>query len=284
MSDRTPPSSQQSAMILGCGYVGGSVARHWRSLGLRVTATTTTPDRLPELAEICDRPLCLRADDPIALKAALQDQEILLVCLGPRRTGIYRETYLESAKTIAAILPDLPHLRQVIYTGSYGVYGDWEGAWIDETQLARPSSENNHILLETEQIFQAAARPDLAVCIFRLGGICGPGREVAHIFRSASGGVRPGSGQEWGNWIHLDDIVGAIDFARQRRLDGLFNLVHDQPLMQKDLLDRAFQKRGWPGVTWNPEATSNRSSNARVSNQKLKNAGYQFKYSEIPLE
>ena len=277
-------AGQPSAMILGCGYVGQAVARHWRSLGLRVTATTTTPERLPELAELCDRPLCLRADDPIALKNALENQEILLVCLGPRRSGIYRETYLQSAETIAAILPELPHLRQVIYTGSYGVYGDWNGAWIDETNPARPSNENNQILLETEQILLSAARPNLAVCVFRLGGICGPGREVAHIFRSASGGVRPGSGEEWGNWIHLDDIVGAIDFARQRRLDGLFNLVHDQPVMQKDLLDRAFQQRGWPGVTWNPAAPSNRSSNARVSNQKLRTAGYQFKYSEIPLE
>jgi nucleoside-diphosphate-sugar epimerase len=279
MGDRTT----KAVTILGCGYVGKAVAHHWRSAGLTVTATTTTPDRLSELADLCDRPLCLRANDPEALQSALAGQSVLLVSLAPRRSGIYRETYLESAQTLADILPTLPDLRQVIYTGSYSVYGDYGGNWIDETAPTNPSAENSQILLETEQYLQSVARPDLAVCIFRLGGICGPGREIADIFRSASGGTRPGTGQDWSNWIHLDDIVGAIDFARDRRLDGLYNLVHDRPMMQKDLLDQAFQARGWAGVTWNPNESANRPFNARVSNQKLRDAGYQFRYASPPF-
>ncbi|TAD79436.1 MAG: NAD-dependent epimerase/dehydratase family protein [Oscillatoriales cyanobacterium] len=279
MDDQT----SHAVTILGCGYVGKAVACQWRSAGLTVTATTTTPDRLAELADLCDRPLCLRANDPTALKAALVGQSVLLVSLAPRRSGIYRETYLESAQTLAAVLPTLPDLRQVIYTGSYSVYGDYGGKWIDETAPTNPSAENSQILLETEQYLQSVARPDLAVCIFRLGGICGPGREIADIFRSASGGTRPGTGQDWSNWIHLDDIVGAIDFARDRSLDGLYNLVHDRPMMQKELLDQAFQVRGWAGVTWNPNESANRSFNARVSNQKLRDAGYQFRYDSPPF-
>lgn len=279
MGDRTT----KAVTILGCGYVGKAVAHHWRSAGLTVTVTTTTPDRLSELADLCDRPLCLRANDPAALQSALAGQSVVLVSLAPRRSGIYRETYLESAQTLAAVLPTLPDLRQVIYTGSYSVYGDYGGNWIDETAPTNPSAENSQILLETEQYLQSVARPGLAVCIFRLGGICGPGREIADIFRSASGGTRPGTGQDWSNWIHLDDIVGAIDFARDRRLDGVYNLVHDRPMMQKDLLDQAFQKRGWVGVTWNSNESANRPFNARVSNQKLKDAGYQFRYDSPPF-
>lgn len=276
-------SGSESVMILGCGYVGRPMAQYWRSQGLTVTGTTTTPDRLAELADCCDRALCLRGDDEAGLRSALAGQTTLLVCLGPRRSGIYRETYLHSAQTLAQLLPELPQLRQVIYTSSYGVYGDRGGAWVDETTPPQPTTDNGQILLETEQVLLGAARDGLAVCVFRLGGICGPGREVADIFRSASGQGRPGSGQDWSNWIHLDDIVGAIAFARAARLSGLYNLVHDEPLTQAELLDRAFRRRGWPGVTWNSAESAQRPYNARVSNQKLKTAGYQFRSATIPL-
>ena len=56
-------------MILGCGYVGRPMAQYWRSQELTVTGTTTTPDRLAELADCCDRALCLRGDDEAGLRS-----------------------------------------------------------------------------------------------------------------------------------------------------------------------------------------------------------------------
>lgn len=273
------------AMILGCGYVGQAVARRWRDEGVTVTATTTTPDRLPALQGLSDRALVLRADNPEAVVVAIHDadSETLLVSIGASGRDRYEQDYLGSAQTLAAALPRCPQVRQVIYTSSYAVYGDRGGAWITEADAPQPANRNGEILIAAEQALLDLATDQRAVCVLRLGGICGPGREVVKIFRGAAGTVRSGTGQDWSNWIHLDDIVGAIAFARHHRLNGVYNLVHDVPLTRQDLLDRTFAKHGLDPVTWDGSPAGDRPYNARVSNQKIKDAGYSFVYRDIPL-
>jgi len=115
-------------------------------------------------------------------------------------------------------------VRQLIYTGSYAVYGDREGAWVDEASPVAPANPNGHSC-ETEQVLLSASSDDMSVCILRLGGIYGPRRELVKIFGRVAGTIRPGNGEDATNWIHLDDIVAAIKFARQHRLQGIYNLV-----------------------------------------------------------
>ena len=265
-----------NATILGCGYVGKVVAKEWRSRNLKVTATTTTPSRVSELAAIAHHVEVLRGHDEAALHRLLSQQETLLVSIGAPAPDAYEATYDHTTKALAAVVPHLPSLTQIIYTSSYSVYGDRQGAWVTEESPAQPSHRNGEILLEAENRLLALATENRAVCILRLGGIHGPNRELVKIFRPVAGTTRPGTGEDASNWIHLDDIVGAIEFARQQSLSGLYNLVHDTPWTTRDLLDRLCDRHDLPKVSWNPSASSNRPYNARVSNQKLKAAGYSF--------
>lgn len=267
--------------ILGCGYVGQAIARYWQAQGFSVTATTTRPERLGQLEAIAQRAKVVRGDAVDQLTALLVDQQVLLVSVGAPRPDAYAETYLSTAQTLAQVLPHCPQLTQVIYTGSYAVYGDRQGAWVDETTPVQPSNTNGEILIAAEQALLALATPVRQVCLFRLGGIYGPGRELVSIFRRAAGTTRPGTGEEASNWIHLDDIVGAIAFAQRQRLDGLFNLVQDQPPTIRQIIDWVCQTHGLAPVTWDPSQPSSRSANARVSNQKLKQAGYEFQHPTV---
>lgn len=267
--------------IIGCGYVGQAIAQRWKEAGCTVTTTTTTPARLDELSKISDRALIARGDDPASLRAALTDQETVLVSVGAKGSNSYEETYLQTAKTLLEVLPDLPSVRQVIYTGSYAVYGDRQGTWVDELTPVMPANRNGEILAETEQCLLAAANPERQVCVFRLGGIYGPGRELVKIFSRAAGKTRPGTGAEPSNWIHLDDIVGAIAFAHQQRLNGTYNLVQDVTLTSRELIDQVCQRHGLEPVQWDASQPSARAYNAKVSNQKLKAAGYQFQHPQM---
>lgn len=262
--------------ILGCGYVGKAVAQVWRSQHLKVTATTTTPSRVPELSAIAHRVEVLHGQDETALHHLLSHQDTLLLSLGAPNPDAYEETYNQTTKALAAVLPHLPTLTQIIYTSSYSVYGDRQGAWVTEETPAQPANRNGEILLEAENRLLALATEHRTVCIFRLGGIYGPGRELIKIFRRVAGTTRPGTGEDASNWIHRDDIVGAIEFARQHSLTGLYNLVHDTPWTSRELLDRLCEHHSLPKVSWNPDASSSRPYNAKVSNQKLKAAGYSF--------
>ena len=81
--------------------------------------------------------------------------------------------------------------------------------------------------------------------------------------------------------IHLDDIVGAIALAQEQGLQGIYNLVQDSPTTVKQLIDLVCQRHQLPPVTWDASQPSTRPYNARVSNQKLKDAGYRFQHTTL---
>ncbi|MGA7937556.1 MAG: NAD-dependent epimerase/dehydratase family protein [Kovacikia sp.] len=265
--------------IIGCGYVGKAVARLWRQT-LSVTATTTTLTRVEELEAIAQRVVLLRGNDEVGLRSLLQNQQIVLLSVGARSAEAYKETYLQTAQTLVAALKHAPNVQQVIYTGSYAVYGDCQADWVDETSPIAPSNRNGEILAETEQTLLSASEIT-KICLFRLGGIYGPGRELVKIFQRAAGTTRPGNGEDAANWVHLDDIVGAIDFARTHQLQGVYNLVADKPTTTGKLLAWVCSQNNLPAVVWDPSQPSIRPYNAKVSNQKLRAAGYPFIHPEV---
>ncbi len=140
-----------------------------------------------------------------------------------------------------------------------------------------PATENGKIVEATEQTLLSATTPQRKVCILRLGGIYGPGRTLEKIYSRAAGTTRPGKGNEGTNWVHLDDIVGGIDWARQQRLSGLYNLVQDEVPTIRELIDGVCDRHQLASVTWDETQPSTRK-NVRVSNAKIKSTGYQFKH------
>ena len=271
------------AAIIGCGYVGMAIARRWQSQGITVTATTTTPERLSDLQTVATHSVVLRGDDATTLQQTLADQQTVLVCVGGGRSRSYTDTYLKTAETLAAVLPQTT-VDQLIYTSTYSVYGDHGGAWVNETMPVKPATPNHEVIAATEQTLLGLANPQRRVCLFRLGGIYGPGRELERIYRRAAGTTRPGSGHEGSNWIHLDDIVGAIAFAQGHRLSGIYNLVQDEIPTVRELIDRVCDRYGLAPVQWDPAQPSTRPYNVRVSNQKLKAAGYDFLHPDFAPE
>ncbi|MEO0869984.1 MAG: SDR family oxidoreductase [Cyanobacteria bacterium J06642_11] len=262
--------------VIGCGYVGKEVARLWQQQGVTVTATTTSPERVEELQTVADRVRVLKGTDPGAIQDCLVDQEVALVCVGSKRGATYGETYLDTAKTLAEVLPNT-RVRQLIYTSSYSVYGQHHGATVTEETTVQPATANGEIIAETERtLLGLSGVNNLKVCVLRLGGIYGPGRTLARIYSRAAGQTRPGAGAEWANWIHRSDIVGAIAFARSHQLSGIYNLVQDEIPKVHELVAEVCDRNNLDPVQWDPSQPSIRPYNAKVSNAKIKAAGYSF--------
>ena len=265
--------------ILGCGYVGCAVAKLWQSNSdLNVTVTTTTAEKVPQLEAIADRVEVWKSPDRDKLKSILRDT--ILLSIGARYAP-YAETYLQTAEVLASIVAEMPHIKQVIYTGSYAVYGDRQGEEVVESSPLMPANENGEMLAKTEQVLLSAMTENCRVCLFRLGGIYGPDRELVKIFSRAAGTTRAGTGDEITNWIHLDDIVGAIEFARLHQLSGIYNLVDGAHFTGRELLDRIMDKHNLPRVMWAASQPSLRAYNAKVSDRKLTQAGYQLIYPDL---
>jgi nucleoside-diphosphate-sugar epimerase len=272
--------------IIGCGYVGSAVARHWKEKSYTITATTTSEQRVADLEKIANHVVVIRGDDELGLRSLLQNQDAVILSVAPKRNhqidaNPYEQTYLRTAQTIVAALQHTPRVKQLIYTGSYSVYGDRNGELVDEQSPVKPANSNGQILFNTEQVLLQANTQNLKVSILRLGGIYGSGRELVKIFSPWAGTTRPGKGEYVTNWIHLDDIVSAIDFALTHQLQGIYNVVNDVPMLGRELIDWVLESHNLPKVTWDESADEIRPYNARVSNQKIKAAGYKLIHPQI---
>ena len=255
--------------IIGCGYVGCAIAQYWQKMTFLLTVTTTTPERVPGLQAIAQRVELIKGNDPEGLKSILKNQDVVLLSVGAKNTDVYEETYLHTAQTLVSVLKQVPSVRQVIYTGSYSVYGDRNGEWVDEESSVAPVNQNGQILSDTEQVLLSASSENLRVCILRLGGIYGSGRELVKIFGRYAGTTRPGNGEDTTNWIHIDDIIAAIE------------LVDDAHLTTGELLAGVCETHNLSKVTWDSSQESKRPYNAKVSNKKIKDAGYKLIHPQM---
>ena len=125
-------------------------------------------------------------------------------------------------------------LRSVVYLSTVGVYGDRDGGWVDEQTPVAPASERSRRRLAAEQAWhQFGARHGVAVAVFRLAGIYGPGQNalVALARGKARRIIKPG---QIFNRIHVGDIAQAIDAVFARCASGVFNVTDDEPAPPAD--------------------------------------------------
>lgn len=123
----------------------------------------------------------------------------------------------------------LPELRWVGYLSTTGVYGDRDGGWVDETSALQPTGERGQRRVEAERAWLRLHEDrGLAVHLFRLAGIYGPGRSQFRSLRDGKSRRIDKPGQVFSR-IHVDDIVQVLDASMQRPNPGTaYNLCDDE--------------------------------------------------------
>jgi nucleoside-diphosphate-sugar epimerase len=177
-------------------------------------------------------------------------------------------------------LAQAAHLRSIVYLSTVGVYGDCDGAWVDETTPAQPEAARSRERLAAENAWaDLGRRRGAAVAIMRLAGIYGPGQNA--LVQVARGNprriIKPG---QVFNRIHVADIAQAIDAAFARAASGIFNVADDEPTPPGDPIALAAQLKGLappPEIRFedaapsmSPMALSFWQECRRVRNDKLK--------------
>lgn len=270
--------------IFGAGYSGQAFARALGRDAEWIGGTTRSADRFPGLRAAGIEPFVF---DGGALSpdivAALSRVTHLVASAAPGQTG---DPVLAVAAD--AILARMPELRWIGYLSTVGVYGDHDGAWVDETAACRPVSSRSVQRLDAEQAWtQIAGRREIPLAILRLSGIYGPGRNA---FANLAEGtarriVKPG---QVFNRIHVADIAGSLVHLATRETGGIFNVTDDEPAPPQDVVAFAASAMGvapppeipFDEAAMSPMARSFYGENKRVSNAKLKATGYVFAYPD----
>ncbi|MEO9654210.1 NAD-dependent epimerase/dehydratase family protein [Marinomonas sp.] len=197
-------------LIAGCGDLGSGVAEQLVSQGHQVVGIRRQGQEFPQGVEGITADLL--SLDP----SCLPDVQVIFLIMTPqgRTEQAYRLAYLETAKVLVRRYQDQAGSKpQVLFVSSTSVYGQSDGAWVDESSPVMPLSSTAKVLVETEQ-FLADALPSVAV---RCSGIYGPGRfRMLDKVQSAV----DWSHNSWTNRVHRDDVVTGLSLLAQRALQG----------------------------------------------------------------
>jgi nucleoside-diphosphate-sugar epimerase len=268
--------------IFGAGYSCKAFGR--ANPGARITGTTRSVENFDALRQAGIEPVLFNSQTiSTSVRNELATATHIIVSIAPDET---RDPTHKLLSRLSAA--DAPALRWIGYLSTVGVYGDHEGAWVDETSACRPVSMRSVLRLKAERAWQALAGEwKLPLAILRLSGIYGPGRNAFVNLENGTAKRLVKPGQVF-NRIHVEDIAGALWLLAGRRIGGVFNVTDDEPAPPQDVVAFAAGLMGiepppeqpFETAQISPMARSFYGENKRVSNARLKAEGFEFRYPD----
>ena len=137
----------------------------------------------------------------------------------------------------AGLIKDLENLHWVGYLSTTGVYGNTNGALVDENSPLNPTSKRSEYRLLAERSWlELHYSQGLPIHVFRLAGIYGVGRNIfKQVLEGRAQRVRL-PGHKFSR-IHVEDIVGVlIASIFTREPGGIYNVCDEQPAAQSDVV------------------------------------------------
>lgn len=241
-------------LIFGLGYTASRLADRLRAEGWQVTGTRR---------EASDGAIAF--EDKAAVLAAIAKATHIISSVPPARDG--REPLLDHyGEAIEGA-----SLQWAGYLSSTGVYGDVEGAWVDESA---PIGSGRRKARSIADLGWQKLRDDVRV--LRLPGIYGPGRNPITRVEQGKAKRVDVPGQVFSR-IHVDDIVAAV-IASFDGPAGVYNVSDDLPAPQHEVIAHA---AGLIGIEpppllsleeadLSPSALGFYEENRRVANGKAK--------------
>ncbi len=264
--------SGQHILFLGYGFVARALARRLHGKGWRTSATLRRPEQASLVA--ADGVAAVHWRHDALEKRAVDGAGAILVSTPPDDCGCPALRAMHAA--LAAMTP-----RWIGYLSTNGVYGDHDGAVVDEASPLLATSPRALNRIAAERAWSDFARESgHQLVVFRLPGIYGPGRSAFDQIREGRAQRIYKHGQVFSR-MHVDDIAAAIEAGLGAPSAGaLFNLADDEPAPPQDVIEYACRLTGAPlpplvpieQAALSEMARSFYADNKRVSNALMKRA------------
>lgn len=219
-------------LIVGCGYVGQRLIRQLPE-GAAITAVARSEETCAALRAL-EVQVLQRDLDQDDLQLPTREAEVYYFAPPPGEgdTDPRMRRFLASLQQTG-----LPH--RILYISTSGVYGDCQGAWIDESQPINPGTPRGRRRADAEQSLQAFMQDSaVPVVILRVPGIYGPGKLPLARLKQGLPLLRA-EDAPFTNRIHADDLVAACLAAMACGEPGTaYNVADGQPSNMADYFNR----------------------------------------------
>jgi nucleoside-diphosphate-sugar epimerase len=279
---------RRHVLIAGCGYVGQRLALRLRAQ-YEVTGLVRTPERVAELARVGIRALAIDLDrvrPGVGIPERL-DEEAIVYLTPPPVLG-ESDLRLDRFLQLATVPP-----HTFVYMSTTGVYGDTDGAVVDESSTVQPRTDRARRRVSAEEMTRVWCNERrVRRVVLRVPGIYGPDRlplerlrHIEPVVREREAGIN--------NRIHVDDLVEACARAiTNPEARGVYNVTDGKPLSSTAFMNLVAKVAGLPPppqvsmeeaqLTFSPERLSFLNESRRVSNERmLKHLGVVLKYGNV---
>jgi nucleoside-diphosphate-sugar epimerase len=234
--------NQSRVVIVGCGYVGRRVAAAYLERGasvLGIVASKRSADALAA-SQIPAVPRDLASDELGDLPFA--DVRLFHFAPPPAR-GLEDQC----TRRLVSAFERAGQPARLVYISTTGVYGDCQGAWVDESWPPQPAADRARRRWDAEQTLRQWARATGGqLVILRVPGIYGPDRLPLERLRRRLPMVREADAP-YSNRIHVEDLVAACVAAMEgSNATGIYNVSDGHPTTMTDYFQRVADAAGLP--------------------------------------
>ncbi len=210
-------------LIVGYGDIGQRVARLAHTTGYQVSAASRSI-HLKTTEQESGVELYTANLDRLGTLGQLPTRQSMVLYLAPPPPHGDTDPRIQMfCKSI--LKTELP--AKIVYVSTSGVYGDCDGALVDETRPPHPETDRAKRRLDAEQAFRTwGMSHGVPIITLRVAGIYGPGR--LPLDRLEKGGpVLRREQSPYSNRIHADDLARVCLAAVQKGTDGAIYNVCD---------------------------------------------------------
>jgi nucleoside-diphosphate-sugar epimerase len=278
-------SMHKGYCVIGSGYLGLITAAQMEKTDHQLTITTRSYPKSEQLAGIGSYQRVLKLGDGNAYMDWLLNMDGICICIAPTSSAdTYQKVFGDAIDELVEFLKVRNAIRplHITFISSSSTYGDAGGAVVDEDHRIDHQHVNGQLLSQAEQKLLALENGNTVVCVLRLGGLTGPGRDMRKFFTSNAGEEVQLVGDHALAFTHVVDAARAVGFAYENKLSGIYNVCMDDQMTRRELGSAISDEDGLAPILWTGQVQPNlRYPNAKVSNQKIKDAGFEFRYPSL---
>lgn len=204
------------------------------------------------------------------------------------------ESRIDSSKVLFTALKKNQHqVKNIVCASAIGIYKNSE-KWQDEGDYEIAPDFLGDVVLRWEAENSKFESLGIDVCLIRIGMVLSrTGGALPALLKPIKWnfGSALGSGNQYCSWIHIDDVSRLFAYAVEHHLSGVYNAVANEPKTNKELVHiiaSKLNKSIWlPAVpTWLLKIVLGEkhilvTSGQRISNAKVVEAGFVFRYSKL---
>lgn len=274
-------------LIVGCGDVGMRLLPLVRN-AFRVFAVTSNPDRCAELRAAGAIPIVADLDAPHTLARLARLAPLVVHMAPPKGEGAFdtRTRHLVHA---------LRSCTRLVYLSTTGVYGDCQGALVDETRTVKPHNPRARRRVDAERTLRAwGKKTGSSVALIRVPGIYAADRLPLKRLADRAPALNEHD-DVFTNHIHADDLARIVALALFRARPGrVYQAVDDTRMKMAEYFDVVADAFGMARVprlarselaaVASPVTMSFMSESRRLGNARIKGElGARLRYPDVTL-